>query len=460
MAQYFFDSQVRRYLLQFTRMFSNYYVEFTRDTEGTRDLYRVPIRYGDASRQAQTIMQENSASVMPSTPLMTFYIAGLDYDRPRIQNPTYVQRTDVRQRFYDENTGEWNTQQGNAFTLERLMPVPYRLSINLDIWTSNTNQKMQILEQIMVLFNPSLEIQASSNYLDWTTLSIVELVKTTWSSKTIPVGTEDPIDIATMEFYIPIWISSPMKVKKLGVVERIIASIYDSHGDMYNAIGNEDLLMGTRQCFTPFDYKVVLIGNKLQALRQPQVVQPPATELGPPETQDSDVFWPAIVNMYGVLRPGISLIALEQPDGSEIYGTVTFDPFDERFILYDIDAATLPSNTLPPVDRVVNPLVSGPGAGLSSPVIGQRYLFTEATGSDDGYAFAWAGSDNTPLIAYANDIVEYNGNHWFVSFDSKTHTDIEFVTNITTEIQYRWNGEFWERSYQNEYFGGQWRLIL
>ena len=61
-------------------------------------LYRVPTRYGDASRQAQTILQENSASSMPSTPLITFYITGLDYDRPRMQNPNQVNSTTVRQR--------------------------------------------------------------------------------------------------------------------------------------------------------------------------------------------------------------------------------------------------------------------------------------------------------------------------------------------------------------------------
>ena len=94
MQSFFFDGQLRRYLTQFARMFSGFQVEFGRNESGvagTGDtLYRVPVRYGDASRQAQTIMQDNSASNMPSTPLMTFYITGLDFDRPRMQNPTYT----------------------------------------------------------------------------------------------------------------------------------------------------------------------------------------------------------------------------------------------------------------------------------------------------------------------------------------------------------------------------------
>ena len=91
MAQFFYDEQIRRFLLQFARIFSNFSVEYGRNQSGKNDtLIRVPVRYGDASRQAQTIMQHNSANDMPSTPLMTFYVTGLDYDRPRIQEPNFV----------------------------------------------------------------------------------------------------------------------------------------------------------------------------------------------------------------------------------------------------------------------------------------------------------------------------------------------------------------------------------
>ena len=70
---FFYDEQIRRFLLQFARIFSNFQVEYGRNEEGTdHTLVRVPVRYGDATRQAQTIFQENSASGMPATPLMTF----------------------------------------------------------------------------------------------------------------------------------------------------------------------------------------------------------------------------------------------------------------------------------------------------------------------------------------------------------------------------------------------------
>jgi len=459
---FFYDEQIRRFLLQFARIFSNFEVEYGRNEEGTaHTLMRVPVRYGDSSRQVSTVMQNNSPNFLPSTPLMTFYITALDYDRPRMQEPYHVNKMNVRQRFYDTTTDTYEVTQGNAFTIERLMPVPYSLTINLDIWTSNTNQKFQLLEQIIPLFNPALEIQSTDNFIDWTSLSVVELDSTRWSSKTIPVGTEDPIDVATLTFKLPIWISSPAKVKKLGVVERIVASIYDANGDAVSAIANSDLLMGTRQIFTPYNYQVLLINNKLQALRPQQVVDQSNSSLNPADSPDSNLLWHAVIGDLGVLREGISLIKLQQDDGTEVIGTVAYDPTDDRFLLFSVDTATVPANTLSPVNAVINPLVSGPGQGLPQAAQGQRYLLTEDTGSDNGYADAWAGVAGQYLVAQANDIVEYDGSRWIVVFDSLNSTvNIQYVTNLTTELQFEWTGETWIKSYQGLYPGGTWSLVL
>jgi len=459
---FFYDEQIRRFLLQFARIFNNFEVEYGRNEEGTNHtLIRVPVKYGDWTRQAQTVVQNNTAGFMPSVPQMTFYISGLDYDRPRMQEPYHVSKIAVRQRTYDEATDSYEVTQGNAFTIERLMPVPYKLTIKLDIWTSNTNQKMQLLEQMLTLFNPALEIQSTDNYIDWTSLSVVELESVQWTSRTIPMGTENPIDIATLTFALPIWISAPAKVKKLGVVERIIASVYDANGDASNAVLDNDLLLGSRQVFTPYNYQVLLIGNKLQALRPQQVVDQSNNSLTPADSPASNLLWSAVVGDFGVIRPGISYIALEQEDGTEVTGTIAFDPTDDRFLLFSINEDTIPANTLDPVDAVIDPLRSGPGDGLDSSLLGQRYLLTEDTGSNNGYAESWAGVNGQPLIAQANDIVEYDGQRWVVSFDSaNSPNNLQYVTNITTGIQYEWTGSTWIKSYQGLYPGGTWRLVL
>ena len=288
-----------------------------------------------------------------------------------------------------------------------------------------------------------------------------------WSSRTIPVGPDNPIDICTLTFKLPMWISSPAKVKKLGVVERIIMSVFDANGDINNAALDNDLLLGTRQQITPWAYQVLLLGDnisglKLQALAQNQVVDPPNASLNAPNSPPSNLLWHDIVNQYGKLRPGISYVTLAQPDGTDVMGTVAYDPTDDRFLLFTANTATEPANTLAPLTAVINPLASGPGAGLIPAARGQRYLFTEDTGSWDGTSpTAWQGENEEPLVAHANDIVEYDGERWSVSFDSTSSpNNIQYVTNITTEIQYKWTGSAWVKSYQGLYAGGEWSLVL
>jgi hypothetical protein len=183
-----------------------------------------------------------------------------------------------------------------------------------------------------------------------------------------------------------------------------------------------------------------------------------ATEIVP----DSNLLWPAVVNMYGALRPGVSQIRLEQPDGTEVIGTVAIDPNDDRFMLYDVDLDTAPQNTMPPIDAIINPLVSGPQNGLDSAIEGQRYLLTEDTGSNSNsnFAEAWVGANGRPLVANANDIIEYSNNYWRVVFFSQGQPPDQYVTNITTGLQYRWDGEAWVKSYQGVYPGGTWRLVI
>ena len=454
---FFYDEQIRRFLLQFTRIFSNFQVEYGRDSSGAPTYTRIPVRYGDASKQASVIMADNSANKMPNSPLMTFYITSLDYARDRMQDPTFVDKKTFRQRSWDDTTQTYEATQGNAFTVERLMPVPYNLTINLDIWTTNTTMKLQILEQVLTLFNPSLEIQSTDNYIDWTSLSVVELSGTNWSSRSIPQGTEANIDISTLTFNLPIWITPPARVTKMGVIHKIIGSVFDANGDANDALLNDDLLLGTRQKITPFGYQVVLVGNQLQLLRHNQVEANEGT-LDPAETQPSTVDWPSLIDVYGELRAGITQVRLIIPGStSEVVGTVALHPSDDSVLLFTVDEDTVPTNTLTAVTAVIDPLASGPGAGLAAAATGQRYLLLEAIGNADNTdsADSWGN-----LVASANDIIEYDGSNWTVSFDASANNTKQYVSNLTTSIQYKWDGTAWTKSYQGLYEGGEWSLVL
>lgn len=359
MAKYFYDNQIRRFLVQFARIFSDWNVTKGKDPAGNDIIVRVPIMYGDSSRQAAAIIEGNSASNMPSAPLITYYVSGLEYDQKRTQDPYFLDKVNVRQRQYDPVTGQVQTTQGQAFTVERVMPVPYTLRVTVDFWTTNYQQKLELIEQLGVLFNPAMEIQSTDNFIDWTSLSVVYQDGLTFSSRSIPMGTGNPIDVMTWKFYMPIWISTSAKVKKLGVIHKVIASIFK--GTALTDMQDDDLLLGTRQKVSPYGYRLLFIGNSLQLVphSQPQVT--PNTDPNLPDSPNTAIYWQSVLNVYGTVKPGISQIWLQNPYmDTEIVGTIQFNPDDDRMLIYTVDPDTLPQNTLSPVESVINPTLKGP----------------------------------------------------------------------------------------------------
>jgi hypothetical protein len=144
---------------------------------------------------------------------------------------------------------------------------------------------------------------------------------------------------------------------------------------------------------------------------------------------------------------------------TDIVGTIVPDPVDDRLLIFNIDPDTLPQNTLDPVDSVINPLVTGPNAGLPGPINGRRYLIVEDVGSPGNTTVAWGA-----LIANANDIIEYDATSgsWFVSFDSQAATTVEYVTNLTSNLQYRYapTENVWMKSYEGWYGQGDYSIVI
>lgn len=529
--QFFYDGQIRRFITQFIRAVSGYQVEFANRNGGTT-LQRVPVIYGDSSRSVASIINNNSPSTTPTVPVMAVYVSDLRYDRDRVQDPTYVGKMILRERQYDPITGGYTTQQADTITVERMMPVPYKLILKLDIWTSNTDQKLQLVEQLSSLFNPAMEIQSTDNYIDWTSLTAIYLTDTAWTSRTIPIGTENPIDVATLTFELPIWLSPPAKVKRMGVVQKIVANIYDNNGDIDQSVF-DDINLISRQYLSPMEYGVILLGNQLTLVKYsdpiidahgPQSIKTVQENISDNVTISVDsvtglsvgmqagnisgvtlsgttyisniiddekkvtlsanvsatagskisfntttakigepINWRDIINVYGTLTTGISQIRIELANGGELKGVVGYKPGDDTVLLFNIDEDTTPVDTIsPPVTAIIDPQRSRPGYDLPEPAAGTRYLLLSDYATPEGAQpeYNWVGVDGNPLEAYANDIIAYDGFHWAVVFSGRTTTSTQYVTNLTTMMQYRWTGAEWVKSYEGFYKGGLWSLVL
>ncbi len=497
---YFYDGQIRRYVTQFMRVFIGFKWKAGDGTETT-----VPVMYGDMSRQVAAIIKENSENKLLSVPKIACYITGLEMDTSRLSDASFVSKVHIRERRYMDAGGErdYLNVQGGNYTVERLMPTPFKLSMKADIWTSSVDQKLQLLEQILVLFNPSLELQTTDNYVDWTSLSVLNLTNISFSNRTIPVGAESEIDICSIEFDMPIYITPPAKVKKLGIVQTVISNVFTESGDIINL----DSLIFNRQKGT-FDvstnnYRVLLFksdtGNVSDGQYDLTLLNKDAAALSLGRYEKTTAVggtldWNSVLEVQGGYKPG-SYVYFQKPAGGEIVGTFVVNPLDPSVLTVSIDRDSLPGNTDIPstingigsrgtVDAIIDPYKFNPletyGSHSSIP-LGIRYLmlddvnnsanqggfvkfpFDPSDGSSkDPYRgpVGWTNSVGSDPVISANSVVEWNGSAWVTVWDPAENTDTTYIQNIRTGIQYKWDGEQWLKSFEGEYGPGQWNFVL
>lgn len=470
---FFYDGQIRRYISQIIRMLSSFSVQ-----DGKGGFTEIPVMYGDLTRQVANIIRENSENKLPSAPRISVYITGLELERDRIQDPTFIKKTNIIERAFDEQNSSYLNYQGKNYTVERLMPVPYLLRVNADIWASSTDQKLQILEQILVFFTPSLEIQTTDNYIDWTSLTVVNLENIQWTNRSIPVGVDSEIDVATLTFTTPIFISTPAKVKRLGAITNIITSMFDE------TRGTIDLGESVPDLNRWDDFaKSGRVGNEFGNLAE--------TELGRNSADVNDglygvyiqgnqarlygrgalgtTSWRATLeNLPGNYIAGVSRIYLTNLDTDAILtGTITINELDETILIVDWDEDSFPSDDAiqgvtsnrTNIDYIIDPRRTNPSNIKNS---GTRILLLDDVGNETATeaAIAWKNIDGSSLIASANDIVEWDGTKWHIIFDASEVTTITYITNLNTGIQYRFKNGEWLVSVEGEYPVGTWRLDL
>lgn len=452
MAQYFYDKQIRRYIQQFIRLFSGFDVQMGVNENNLPIFQKVPVRYGDINRMAAHITRENSENVVNSVPFISCYVTNLSMAPERRTYQQHVDKVEMYEKERDDTTGNYNDKIGNRYTIERHAPVPYILTMNCDIWTSNTDQKLQLLEQILVLFNPTLDVRTSSNPVDWSALSHVEMKNTTWSSRSVGSSIDDIIDVSSVSFDMPIFINPPAKVKQQKLIHTIINQLYNLDDENLDLFKTGDLFDKSSVEYTivTFEDRKLKFENEKAYLLNSQGTSEDLVNGG-------DLDWNTALLPFSTLRPGISQIRIRKNsnpgvEGNDIIGRLSFDPNNDNALLVDIDTGTLPANTIVAIDAIIDPQKNYPGDGsVPSALNGQRYMLL-----NDLTDIAQWGN----ISAVKNDIIEFNGADWVVSFNSTSANTTHYVTNVSSQDQLEWTGEKWVNSFEGIYNPGYWRLYL
>lgn len=446
--QYFYDGQFRKYIKQFMRLFSGFSIETGKAFDGSPIYRTIPVNYGDLTRMAANILKNNSENVINTTPFISLYITSIRMAPERRTYQQHISSVYVSEKKYDYDQGAYTNEQGNDYQVSRYNPVPYNLTFNVDIWSSNTDQKLQILEQIYVLFNPHINIRTNDSIVDWSSVTFVEMTDITWTGRSIPSGVDDVIDISTIQFTVPIYLNPPAQVRKQNIIHNIITKL--------NGFDEENLKFFEKN--EPFEsqftnYTIITFENyKLQFDGNHAIL---LSRSGSLEENGQLLNWDTLLKVYGDYREGISQIRISRSvdideDADDIIGTFELDPDNQNKIILNIDPDTLPSNTLGTISRTINPSINYPNDGIIPLAsLNQKYLLLDDIADDS----LWG------LNANKNDIITYNGTAWVIYYDSSS-SNTERVFDLNTQKQYEWDGEIWQLSYEGVYNPGYWRIYL
>jgi T4-like virus Myoviridae tail sheath stabiliser len=234
---YYYDAQLRNYLLQFCNIFAGLQVKTGKGTCEAEELITVPIAIGSRDRVVAAIEAGNTQAKPFSLPTMAANMSGLARNDARRHGVSVVDR-----RVYLPEGGVYPT---DLKTVVRVMPIPYMMTLDLSIYASNMQQMHQILEQILMLFDPAIQIQTTDSAFDWTKITTVELTSIN-NEENYPAGGDRRTIVWSLSFDMPIYIATPMDIKK-EFIEKIFIRLGNLGGFTVNEYGED----GQLQPFTP-----------------------------------------------------------------------------------------------------------------------------------------------------------------------------------------------------------------
>lgn len=232
-TSYYYNEQFKRSITQFSSIFSGLQVLTGVREDGEKHVIEVPVRYGSIDRVVAAVSNGFTQNKMMTLPVMSTYLLEVDLAPERRKGVGMTERKTVM-------------PQGGVFpndlkVMERFMPIPYNLTFELAIYSSNMDQMFQILEQLLIIFDPTLQIQTNDSPYDWSRQTNVELLSIQ-QEENYPIGTEKRMIVWTLNFRMETWISPPMDIKD-NLVKKITMRFGDLNGFALNEYdGNGELM--------------------------------------------------------------------------------------------------------------------------------------------------------------------------------------------------------------------------
>lgn len=242
---YFYSKQIKSYIGMFMAMFAGLQVETGKRGDGNTRFLTVPVMYGSKDRVVASILADHTQNKPIVLPAMSAYMRNLQIAPERMKG-SGTERNSV-------HVPQGGILPDDVRNLKQRMPVPYNMDIELSVYTSNLDTHWQILEQILMLFDPSVQIERSDAPYDWAKNVIVTLTDVDFDEN-YPAGPDRRKMQSTLRFQIPIWIESPaaykndvvktikLRIQALGDLADFTESVAIAGDDEYETIASAEVV--------------------------------------------------------------------------------------------------------------------------------------------------------------------------------------------------------------------------
>ena len=224
----FYHESIRKIFVAFGSLFNN--IDIQRSDGTNTEIIKVPLSYAPRARFRQRLAadQKEGTEVEVSLPRMSIEWTDISYDSARklntMQRMVSVNSLDVTKLDY------------------RWQRVPYELTFNVGIYTTNTEDGLKIIEQILPFFTPEL------------TVTINDVVATDVPIVLTGVSQEDTWEggfpeerryvVCTLDFSVKTYLYGPSKTSK--VITEVITQLYT----------NDNLIVLTMNSGGSGDYRI------------------------------------------------------------------------------------------------------------------------------------------------------------------------------------------------------------
>lgn len=209
------SKQFEKFISQFMRIFSGFQTRDGVERDGEYEYYRVPVIFGKLDRVVAHMMKKGDTYINQKIPIFSVNLSGIEPDDEGKKNFHHKEVYNTK-RIHPENPK----------TVERIMGPAFIMNFEVSLWASSMTEMFDIMEQVLLIFNPRVTITLDSSAYNCANITEVTM-NDIQDEVQYPLGQDKRVVMSTMNFSVPVRLSYPRYVGEANIIEQIKYRILD-----------------------------------------------------------------------------------------------------------------------------------------------------------------------------------------------------------------------------------------